>query len=113
MRENVEVQPADARVGKAERRQRAEESGSSGCRSPDSPSRNVAHLGRPASASVNLARSLVTGRITFSTRPLALDAHLKVRMQAVLSPPAQLGITFVYGTPPQSEAFSWPIASSS
>ena len=58
---------------------------------------------------VALARSLVTEpEILLLDEPLsALDAHLKVRMQAVLAGlQRELGITFVYVTHSQSEAFS-------
>lgn len=58
---------------------------------------------------VALARSLVTEpEILLLDEPLsALDAHLKVRMQGVLSKlQRELGITFVYVTHSQSEAFS-------
>ncbi len=58
---------------------------------------------------VALARSLVTEpEILLLDEPLsALDAHLKVRMQSVLSNlQRELGITFVYVTHSQSEAFS-------
>ncbi len=57
---------------------------------------------------VALARSLVTEpEILLLDEPLsALDAHLKVRMQGVLSSlQRELGITFVYVTHSQSEAF--------
>src|SRR5690606_41587781 len=56
-----------------------------------------------------LRRSLVTEpEILRLDEPLsALDAHLKVRMQTVLSNlQRELGITFVYVTHSQSEAFS-------
>jgi len=58
---------------------------------------------------VALARSLVTEpEVLLLDEPLsALDAHLKVRMQTVLSNlQRELGITFVYVTHSQSEAFS-------
>jgi spermidine/putrescine transport system ATP-binding protein len=71
--------------------------------------RNVAHLSGGQRQRVALARSLVTEpEILLLDEPLsALDAHLKVRMQAVLSNlQRELGITFVYVTHSQSEAFS-------
>jgi spermidine/putrescine transport system ATP-binding protein len=71
--------------------------------------RNVAHLSGGQRQRVALARSLVTEpEILLLDEPLsALDAHLKVRMQTVLSNlQKELGITFVYVTHSQSEAFS-------
>ena len=71
--------------------------------------RNVAHLSGGQRQRVALARSLVTEpEILLMDEPLsALDAHLKVRMQTVLSNlQRELGITFVYVTHSQSEAFS-------
>ena len=58
---------------------------------------------------VALARSLVTEPpVLLLDEPLsALDAHLKVRMQSVLSSlQRELGITFVYVTHSHSEAFA-------
>jgi spermidine/putrescine transport system ATP-binding protein len=71
--------------------------------------RNVANLSGGQRQRVALARSLVTEpQILLLDEPLsALDAHLKVRMQTVLSNlQHELGITFVYVTHSQSEAFS-------
>src|SRR3546814_3968658 len=71
--------------------------------------RNVAHLSGGQRQRVALARCLVTEpKILLLDEPLsALDAHLKVRMQTVLSNlQRELGITFVYVTHSQSEAFS-------
>jgi len=71
--------------------------------------RNVAHLSGGQRQRVALARSLVTEpEILVLDEPLsALDAHLKVRMQSVLvNLQRELGITFVYVTHSQSEAFS-------
>ena len=58
---------------------------------------------------VALARSLVTEpRVLLLDEPLsALDAHLVIRMQSVLTRlQRELGITFVYVTHSQSEAFA-------
>jgi spermidine/putrescine transport system ATP-binding protein len=71
--------------------------------------RNISQLSGGQRQRVALARSLVTEPgILLLDEPLsALDAHLKVRMQAVLSNlQKDLGITFVYVTHSMSEAFS-------
>jgi spermidine/putrescine transport system ATP-binding protein len=71
--------------------------------------RNIAQLSGGQKQRVALARSLVTEpKILLLDEPLsALDAHLKVRMQTVLTQlQKELGITFVYVTHSQSEAFS-------
>lgn len=71
--------------------------------------RQVDQLSGGQKQRVALARSLVTEpEILLLDEPLsALDAHLKVRMQGVLSNlQRELGITFVYVTHSQSEAFS-------
>jgi len=71
--------------------------------------RNIAHLSGGQRQRVALARSLVTEpEILVLDEPLsALDAHLKVRMQSLLvNLQRDLGITFVYVTHSQSEAFS-------
>ncbi|MDF1610167.1 ABC transporter ATP-binding protein [Hoeflea sp. YIM 152468] len=71
--------------------------------------RNIAQLSGGQRQRVALARSLVTEpKILLLDEPLsALDAHLKVRMQSVLSNlQKDLGITFVYVTHSMSEAFS-------
>src|SRR3546814_18340464 len=71
-----------------------------------------AHLSGGQRQRVALARCLVTEpKILLLDEPLsALDAHLKVRKQTVLSNlQRELGITFVYVTHSQSEAFSMEI----
>ncbi|MGH6931308.1 MAG: ABC transporter ATP-binding protein [Dongiaceae bacterium] len=71
--------------------------------------RDVAQLSGGQRQRVALARALVTEpRILLLDEPLsALDANLVVRMQAVLTKlQRELGITFVYVTHSQSEAFA-------
>jgi len=71
--------------------------------------RNVSQLSGGQRQRVALARALVTDpKVLLLDEPLsALDAHLSVRMQALLrSLQRELGITFVYVTHSQSEAFS-------
>ena len=108
VRENVEFSLRMRGVGKAERRQRADK-WLERLQIGEFADRNVAHLSGGQRQRVALARSLVTEpEILLLDEPLsALDAHLKVRMQAVLSNlQRELGITFVYVTHSQSEAFS-------
>lgn len=72
-------------------------------------SRNVMPLSGGQRQRVALARALVTEpKVLLLDEPLsALDAHLSVRMQALLrSLQRELGITFVYVTHSQTEAFS-------
>ena len=71
--------------------------------------RDVASLSGGQRQRVALARALVTEpRILLLDEPLsALDAHLVIRMQGVLTKlQRDLGITFVYVTHSQSEAFA-------
>ena len=71
--------------------------------------RNVSQLSGGQRQRVALARALVTEpKVLLLDEPLsALDAHLSVRMQSLLrSLQRELGITFVYVTHSQTEAFS-------
>ncbi|THK34323.1 ABC transporter ATP-binding protein [Ensifer sp. MPMI2T] len=71
--------------------------------------RNIAQLSGGQRQRVAIARALVTQPpILLLDEPLsALDAHLRVRMQTELSRlHKELGITFVYVTHAQSEAFA-------
>jgi spermidine/putrescine transport system ATP-binding protein len=108
VRENVEFSLRMRGVVKAERRERVEK-WLDRMQITEFAERNVAHLSGGQRQRVALARSLVTEpEILLLDEPLsALDAHLKVRMQTVLSNlQRELGITFVYVTHSQSEAFS-------
>ena len=108
VRENVEFSLRMRSVGKAERRQRVNK-WLERMQIVEFADRNVAHLSGGQRQRVALARSLVTEpEILLLDEPLsALDAHLKVHMQIVLSNlQRELGITFVYVTHSQSEAFS-------
>ncbi len=106
--ENVEFPLRMKKVGKQERRRRAMEwldrLGLAGM-----AERGIAQLSGGQRQRVAIARSLVTQpSILLLDEPLsALDAHLRVRMQTELSRlHKELGITFVYVTHAQSEAFA-------
>lgn len=106
--ENVEFALKMRGVGKIERRQRAEK-WLDRMQISEFASRNVAQLSGGQRQRVALARSLVVEpEILLLDEPLsALDAALKVRMQTVLKTlQRETGITFVYVTHSQSEAFS-------
>ncbi|MDH6231914.1 spermidine/putrescine transport system ATP-binding protein [Mesorhizobium soli] len=108
VRENVEFSLRMRGVEKSERRRRVDK-WLERMQISEFADRNVAHLSGGQRQRVALARSLVTEpEILLLDEPLsALDAHLKVRMQTVLSNlQRDLGITFVYVTHSQSEAFS-------
>ena len=108
VRENVEFSLRRRGVDKADRRRRVD-TWLERMQITEFADRNVAHLSGGQRQRVALARSLVTEpEILLLDEPLsALDAHLKVRMQTVLSNlQKELGITFVYVTHSQSEAFS-------
>ncbi|MGB1235796.1 MAG: ABC transporter ATP-binding protein, partial [Planktomarina sp.] len=107
-RENVEFGLKMRGVGKAERKKRAliwlEKLGIL-----EFENRNITTLSGGQKQRVALARSLVLEpKILLLDEPLsALDAHLVIRMQAVLVQlQRELGITFVYVTHSQSEAFA-------
>ena len=105
--ENVEFPLRMKGVGPAERRKRAHEwldrLGLAGM-----ADRNIAQLSGGQRQRVAIARALVIQPpILLLDEPLsALDAHLRVRMQTELSRlHKELGITFIYVTHAQSEAF--------
>jgi len=106
--ENVEFPLRMKKVGKIERRKRAmewlERLGLGGM-----AERGISQLSGGQRQRVAIARSLVTQPpILLLDEPLsALDAHLRVRMQTELSRlHKELGITFIYVTHAQSEAFA-------
>jgi spermidine/putrescine transport system ATP-binding protein len=108
VRENVEFALKMRGVGKAERRRRAEQ-WLDRMQILEFADRNIAQLSGGQRQRVALARSLVVEpKILLLDEPLsALDAALKVRMQSVLKNlQRETGITFVYVTHSQSEAFS-------
>jgi spermidine/putrescine transport system ATP-binding protein len=107
-RKNVEFGLKMRGVGKEERKQRAltwlERMGIL-----EFADRDISTLSGGQKQRVALARSLVMEpQILLLDEPLsALDAHLVIRMQAVLTDlQRELGITFVYVTHSQSEAFA-------
>jgi spermidine/putrescine transport system ATP-binding protein len=106
--ENVAFPLRMQKVGAATRRKRAlewlERLGLSGM-----ADRQISQLSGGQRQRVAIARALVTQPpILLLDEPLsALDAHLRVRMQTELSRlHKQLGITFIYVTHAQSEAFA-------
>lgn len=106
--ENVEFALKMRGVGKTERRRRAEQ-WLDRMQISEFAGRNIAQLSGGQRQRVALARSLVVEpEILLLDEPLsALDAALKVRMQSVLKNlQRETGITFVYVTHSQSEAFS-------
>ncbi|WIV49625.1 ABC transporter ATP-binding protein [Marivivens sp. LCG002] len=108
VQENVEFSLKMRGVGKKERAERAR-TWLEKMQILEFADRNVSQLSGGQRQRVALARALVTEpKILLLDEPLsALDAHLKVRMQAVLSNlQKDLGITFVYVTHSMSEAFS-------
>ncbi|MFO1174986.1 MAG: ABC transporter ATP-binding protein [Paracoccaceae bacterium] len=106
--ENVEFALKMRGIGKAERRRRAEQ-WLDRMQISEFAGRNISQLSGGQRQRVALARSLVVEpEILLLDEPLsALDAALKVRMQSVLKNlQRETGITFVYVTHSQSEAFS-------
>jgi spermidine/putrescine transport system ATP-binding protein len=107
-RENVEFGLKMRGVDKAERKERALK-WLSKMDILEFADRDISTLSGGQKQRVALARSLVMEpQILLLDEPLsALDAHLVIRMQAVLTDlQRELGITFVYVTHSQSEAFA-------
>ena len=107
-RENVEFGLKMRGIGKAERRKRALD-WIGRLDLTEFAERGVDTLSGGQRQRVALARALVTEpRILLLDEPLsALDASLKVRMQALMAKlQRELGITFVYVTHSHAEAFS-------
>ncbi|MEM6488622.1 MAG: ABC transporter ATP-binding protein [Pseudomonadota bacterium] len=108
VRENVEFGLRMRRIPSAERTRRARE-WLERLGIGELERRNVTTLSGGQRQRVALARSLVTEpQMLLLDEPLsALDAHLTIRMQGVLTRlQRDLGITFVYVTHSQSEAFA-------
>ena len=108
VRENVEFGLRMRRVDAPERRRRALE-WLDRLGMADFETRRIDQLSGGQRQRVALARSLVTEpEMLLLDEPLsALDAHLVIRMQGVLTRlQRELGITFVYVTHSQSEAFA-------
>ncbi|MEM8821010.1 MAG: ABC transporter ATP-binding protein [Pseudomonadota bacterium] len=108
VRENVEFGLRMRGVAAAERRRRATD-WLDRLGIAEFEGRNVATLSGGQRQRVALARSLVTEpQMLLLDEPLsALDQHLVIRMQGVLTKlQRDLGITFVYVTHSQSEAFA-------
>ncbi len=108
VRENVEFGLRMRGVGGAERRRRAMD-WLERMEIAEFAGRMVDTLSGGQRQRVALARSLVTEpEMLLLDEPLsALDAHLVIRMQAVLTRlQRELGITFIYVTHSQSEAFA-------
>lgn len=106
--ENVEFALKMRGMGRTERRARAEQ-WLDRMQIAEFADRNISQLSGGQRQRVALARSLVVEpQILLLDEPLsALDAALKVRMQSVLKQlQRETGITFVYVTHSQSEAFS-------
>ena len=106
--ENVEFALKMRGIPRAERRRRAEQ-WLDRMQIAEFAGRNISQLSGGQRQRVALARSLVVEpQILLLDEPLsALDAALKVRMQSVLKNlQRETGITFVYVTHSQSEAFS-------
>lgn len=106
--ENVEFPLRMKKIGKIERRKRAME-WLDRLGLGTMAERGISQLSGGQRQRVAIARSLVTQpSILLLDEPLsALDAHLRVRMQTELSRlHKELGITFVYVTHAQSEAFA-------
>lgn len=108
VRENVEFGLKMRGIAGPERRRRAED-WLERMEIGEFAGRNIDTLSGGQKQRVALARALVTEpRLLLLDEPLsALDAHLVIRMQSVLTRlQRELGITFVYVTHSQSEAFA-------